>query len=259
MIQRYLLNSTRLLARQKPTAIASVASSFRRYLNIQTAQTPNKDALKFIPGVTILPEEYNTIEFTNSSQTANSPLAAHLFAIEGVKSLMLGKTFITVEKDASYDWSSIKPTVYTTVDKYLSSGESVLASNHNLEVSTVNEDDDEIVAMIKELIDTRIRPAIQDDGGDIEFRGFEPDGTVLMKLQGACRSCDSSEVTLKNGIESMLMHYIEEVTGVRQVLDVEEEISLREFEKLENKLKQEKQHATLGHQPSLHSSAPPAL
>jgi len=102
-----------------------------------------------------------------------------------------------------------------------------------------NDDDDEVVAMIKELLETRIRPAIQEDGGDIEFRGFE-NGLVSLKLRGACRTCDSSTVTLKNGIESMLMHYIEEVKGVNQVLDEEEEIAIKEFARFEEKLRQQK-------------------
>jgi Fe-S cluster biogenesis protein NfuA len=102
-----------------------------------------------------------------------------------------------------------------------------------------NEGDDEVVGMIKELLESRIRPAIQEDGGDIEFRGFN-DGQVLLKLRGACRTCDSSTVTLKNGIESMLMHYIEEVKGVQQILDQEEEIAIQEFAKFEEKLRLQK-------------------
>lgn len=96
----------------------------------------------------------------------------------------------------------------------------------------IKDDDDEVVAMIKELLETRVRPAIQDDGGDLEYRGFR-DGIVMLKLRGACRTCDSSTVTLKNGIESMLMHYIEEVKGIEQVLDEEEEIAMQEFAKFE--------------------------
>lgn len=103
----------------------------------------------------------------------------------------------------------------------------------------IKDDDDEVVAMIKELLETRVRPAIQDDGGDIEYRGFH-DGIVLLKLRGACRTCDSSTVTLKNGIESMLMHYIEEVKGIEQVLDEEEEIAMKEFARFEEKLRQQK-------------------
>jgi len=102
-----------------------------------------------------------------------------------------------------------------------------------------NENDSEVVGMIKELLETRIRPSIQEDGGDIDYRGFEG-GIVLLKLRGACRTCDSSTVTLKNGIEAMLMHYVEEVKGVVQVLDQEEEIAELEFAKFEEKLKQQR-------------------
>jgi len=100
-----------------------------------------------------------------------------------------------------------------------------------------DENDSEVVSMIKELLETRIRPSIQDDGGDIEFRGFTDEGMVLLKLRGACRTCDSSTVTLKNGIEGMLMHYIEEVKGVNQIFDQEEEIAMLEFQKFEERLR----------------------
>ena len=104
-----------------------------------------------------------------------------------------------------------------------------------------DENDSEVVSMIKELMETRIRPAIQEDGGAIEFRGFDEEtGSVKLKLRGACRTCDSSTVTLKNGIEAMLCHYIVEAKGVEQVLDEEEEVALREFQKFEEKLKREK-------------------
>lgn len=112
-------------------------------------------------------------------------------------------------------------------------------AGHEEDSLAYNEDDSEVVGMVKELLETRIRPAIQEDGGDIEFRGFEG-GNVLLKLRGACRTCDSSTVTLKNGIEGMLMHYIEEVKGVIQVLDPEEEIASREFAKFEEKLRQQR-------------------
>ena len=104
---------------------------------------------------------------------------------------------------------------------------------------SILEDDTETVQMIKELLETRVRPAIQEDGGDIEFRGFE-DGWVKLKLRGACRTCDSSTVTLRNGIESMLQHYIEDVKGVDQVMDQEESIAMHEFAKFEEKLRQQK-------------------
>ena len=109
------------------------------------------------------------------------------------------------------------------------------------EAAEADADDLEIVSMIKELIETRIRPAIQDDGGDIEYKAFDEEtGTVFLKLQGACKSCSASEDTLKHGIESMLKHYVEEVQEVEQILDPEEEIALKEFERLEQNLKSKK-------------------
>jgi Fe-S cluster biogenesis protein NfuA len=125
--------------------------------------------------------------------------------------------------------------VNTVADKAGEAGQ----GGQEVDTLAYDENDDEVVTMIKELLETRIRPAIQEDGGDIDFRGFN-DGQVLLKLRGACRTCDSSTVTLKNGIESMLMHYIEEVKGVQQVLDQEEEIAIKEFEKFEEKLRQQK-------------------
>ena len=146
------------------------------------------------------------------------------------------------------NWAHIKPEVFSLITEAVTSGEQIVntvdkaAGGEDVggeESLSVNEEDSEVVSMIKELLETRIRPAIQEDGGDIEFRGFE-DGMVMLKLRGACRTCDSSTVTLKNGIESMLMHYIEEVKGVTQVLDQEEEIAMKEFELFEEKLRQQK-------------------
>jgi len=161
-----------------------------------------------------------------------------------------GTDFITVTKAADANWAHVKPEVFSLITEAVTSGASIVNVAENefgedgqerLEEDSLsyNENDSEVVGMIKELLETRIRPAIQEDGGDIEFRGFEG-GNVLLKLRGACRTCDSSTVTLKNGIEGMLMHYIEEVKGVVQVLDQEEEIALQEFAKFEEKLKQQK-------------------
>ena len=144
------------------------------------------------------------------------------------------------------NWAHIKPEVFSLITEAVSAGEQIVATSDKAadgsgppqeeDSLAIKDDDDEVVAMIKELLETRVRPAIQDDGGDLEFRGFR-DGIVLLKLRGACRTCDSSTVTLKNGIESMLMHYIEEVKGIEQVLDEEEEIAIKEFAKFEEKLK----------------------
>lgn len=141
-----------------------------------------------------------------------SPLAAKLFNVDGITSVFFGSNYITVSKDSSVPWAHIKPEVFSLISEYVASGQpmvnvaqgSAAGEGQESEEDSLayNEDDDEVVGMIKELLETRIRPAIQEDGGDIEFRGFQ-DGIVMLKLRGACRTCDSSTVTLKNGIESM--------------------------------------------------------
>lgn len=222
---------------------------------IQTESTPNPDALKFNPNTNVLPEGFPSafLEYMNPRSTLApphpSPLAAKLFNVDGITSVFFGSNYITVSKDSSVPWAHIKPEVFSLISEYVASGQpmvnvtqgSAAGEGQESEEDSLayNEDDDEVVGMIKELLETRIRPAIQEDGGDIEFRGFQ-DGVVMLKLRGACRTCDSSTVTLKNGIESMLMHYITEVTGVEQVLDEEEEVALKEFAKFEEKLRQQK-------------------
>ncbi|KAF3921347.1 hypothetical protein ABW20_dc0101763 [Dactylellina cionopaga] len=221
--------------RSIPTS--SAIFSQRRTLFIQTAPTPNPDALKFIPGLPILPEKASTIEYTDGRQTANSPLARSLFQLDGVQSVFYGQDFITVTKTSDSHWTYLKPEVFALITEYLNNGAPVVQGEIAASEDTAHQEgDSEVVSMIKELLDTRIRPAIQEDGGDIEYRGFTDAGHVLLKLRGACRTCDSSTVTLKNGIESMLMHYIEEVKGVTQVLDQEEEVAQREFERFEANL-----------------------
>jgi len=170
--------------------------------------------------------------------------------VDGVSSVFYGSDYITVSKDSSVPWAHVKPEVFSLITEAVTSGQPMVrtaenrageAGHEGMEEDSLayNENDSETVSMIKELLETRIRPAIQEDGGDIEFRGFV-DGQVLLKLRGACRTCDSSTVTLKNGIESMLMHYIDSITGVQQVLDQEEEVAMAEFAKFEEKLRQQK-------------------
>lgn len=180
-----------------------------------------------------------------------SPLAAQLMNVEGVTSVFYGKDYITITKDSSTPWPHVKPEVFSLITEAITSGQPIVKTVETKAGEEAGQgsaaetaasyapEDQEIVEQIEELLETRIRPAIQEDGGDIEFRGFH-DGQVLLKLRGACRTCDSSTVTLKNGIESMLMHYIEEVKGVQQVLDQEEEMALSEFAKFEEKLKSAK-------------------
>lgn len=190
-----------------------------RNLFIQTADTPNENALKFLPSTQLL-QENETREFLSGREAAISPLAMKLFTIDGVKSIMLGSNFITVEKSTEdIEWALLKPEIFSILTEFLTNGTPIIMDDAPLTNDMqFNEEDDEVVSMIKELIFTRIRPAIQDDGGDIEFVSFEEDtGVVYLRLKGACRSCDSSSVTLKNGIESMLKYYIEEVQEVRPV------------------------------------------
>ena len=156
-----------------------------------------------------------------------SPLAARLFNVDGVTSIFYGPDFITVTKAEDSNWAHIKPEVFSLITEAVTSGEVLVTTMESTgqeagqEAGTDSlqheEADDEVVQMIKELLDTRIRPSIQEDGGDIEYRGFQ-NGNVLLKLRGACRTCDSSTVTLKNGIESMLMHYVRASTFPFQFL-----------------------------------------
>jgi len=234
----------------------SAASIGRRTLFIQTETTPNPDALKFNPNERVLPESIASpfLEYLTPRSTLApphpSPLAAKLLNIDGVTSVFFGVDYITVTKDNATPWAHVKPEVFAIITESMHSGQTIVntvedKAGESGQGGTENdslaydENDSEVIGMIKELLETRVRPAIQEDGGDIEFRGFE-DGKVLLKLRGACRTCDSSTVTLKNGIESMLMHYIEEVKSVEQVLDQEEEIALAEFAKFEEKLRQQK-------------------
>ncbi|KAF8242006.1 HIRA-interacting protein 5, partial [Wilcoxina mikolae CBS 423.85] len=214
-----------------------------RSMFIQTETTPNPSALKFLPGVSVLPSGAQSMEYLDGRETHSSPLARKLFSVDGIRSVFYGPDFITVTKSEDANWAHIKPEVFSLITEALNAGGSVVTVGETVmaEDTAPQEGDSEVVAMIKELLDTRIRPAIQEDGGDIEFRGFdEGKGEVKLKLRGACRTCDSSTVTLKNGIESMLMHYIEEVKMVTQVMDQEEEIAAKEFERFEERLRMAK-------------------
>lgn len=213
------------LPHSHPSSLSSSLIS-RRTIFIQTEGTPNPDAIKFLPNHRVLPDNLPTpfIEYLNPRSTISppysSPLAAQLMNIDGVKAVFYGADFITVTKDADANWAHIRPEVFALITEAVTSGQKIVnvaekkdgagaegASGEELDSLAYDENDSEVVGMIKELLETRIRPAIQEDGGDIEFRGFV-DGDVKLKLRGACRTCDSSTVTLKNGIEGMLMHYV---------------------------------------------------
>jgi len=186
--------------------------------------------------------DHGTAEFLDTRASLSSPLAIRLMGVEGVRAIFYGPDFVTVSKDSQNPWAVIKPEVYSILMEFFSSGQSLFRSAKDREDAgpqdtKILDTDSETVAMIKELLETRVRPAIMEDGGDIEYRGFEND-IVKVRLKGSCRGCDSSAVTLKTGIERMLMHYIPEVKGVEQILDQEEEIAFNEFSKLEKRLAQ---------------------
>lgn len=184
---------------------------------IQTESTPNPATLKFLPGRTVLGE--GAADFPTRASAEKSPLARRLFEIEGVAGVMFGPDFITVTK-AGLDWPQLKPMVLGAIMEHFTQGlplieGEVVRGDAKEEYDAA---DEEIVVQIKELLETRVRPAVAQDGGDITFRGFESkSGTVFLNLRGACAGCPSSTATLKNGIENMLRHYIPEVNAVEAV------------------------------------------
>ena len=180
---------------------------------IQTEQTPNPATLKFLPGREVLGA--GTADFTSSEAAANSPLAQRLFAIQGVAGIFLGADFVTVTKADEREWHLLKPAILGVIMEHFTAGRPVLTAPADAAAEVaVAEGDQEVVAQIKELLDTRVRPAVAQDGGDIVFQGYDK-GVVFLHMQGACAGCPSSTATLKMGIENMLRHYIPEVVEVR--------------------------------------------
>ncbi|PKI84442.1 hypothetical protein MVES1_001589 [Malassezia vespertilionis] len=232
--------------------LLAVLAPQRRTMFIQTESTPNADSLKFLPGCTVM--DKGTAEFTDKRESMSSPLAKNLFALDGVTGVFYGPDFVSVNKDGDTPWSTIKPEIYSNMMEFFTAGHALFPDpNSSMAASdtTILDTDSEVVAMIKELLDTRVRPAIQEDGGDLEYRGFgeDTDGIVRVKLKGSCRGCDSSTVTLKAGIERMLMHYVPEVKGVEQVLGEEETVALDELAKLEERLQKHREERDRGFSP----------
>lgn len=182
---------------------------------IQTEQTPNPATLKFLPGRDVMSQ--GTADFTDPAAATRSPLAERLFRIEGVSGVFLGSDFVTVTKTMDQDWMVLKPAILGIIMEHFTAGRPVILAEEVAQDAVEDgAEDDEVSAVIRELIDTRVRPAVAQDGGDILFRGFE-DGVVYLHMQGACSGCPSSTATLKMGIENMLRHYVPEVVEVRAV------------------------------------------
>ncbi len=182
---------------------------------IETESTPNPATLKFLPGASVMGN--GTADFAAPETAERSPLATALFGLPGVARVFLGGDFVTITKSEGVEWQALKPQVLGALMEHLVAGRPVIEGD---EVVAAEEDilpeDQEIVEQIKELLDTRVRPAVASDGGDIVFRGYR-DGVVRLHMQGACSGCPSSAATLKHGIENMLRHYVPEVVSVEQV------------------------------------------
>lgn len=178
---------------------------------IETETTPNPATLKFLPGRTVM--EQGTANFADADAATRSPLALRLFGLDGVTQVFFGADFVTVSKADETSWSELKPAVLGALVEHFTSGEPLLTGAAE---PTAEEEDDEVVSQIKELIETRVRPAVAADGGDIIFEAFT-DGVVYLQMHGSCSGCPSSTATLKAGIENMLRHYIPEVVEVRAV------------------------------------------
>jgi len=223
---------------------------FIRSLFIQTTPTPNENAMKFSPQGEAVMKDGSSMEFYSIREASRSPLARTLLMLDGVKSVYFGPDFITVMKEPDFSWNTLKPEVFEAITTAYASGEPIYndvpggeagAGATSLEGvitdTTILETDSDVVAMIKELMETRIKPAVAEDGGNIIFRGFdEESGVVSVELQGACSSCSSSSVTLKMGVQNMLMHYIPEVKEVVEVKGEAAQVAEAEFENLEKKL-----------------------
>ena len=183
---------------------------------IQTESTPNPATLKFLPGQSVL--EMGTADFPSVEAAAKSPLASRIFAVGGVTGVFFGNDFVSVTKADEVDWDHIKPAILGAVMEHYQSGAPVMDDADQPESGHAEHsgEDAEVVGQIKELLDTRVRPAVAQDGGDITFHGFDR-GVVYLHMQGACAGCPSSTLTLKMGIENLLRHYIPEVTEVRPV------------------------------------------
>ena len=185
---------------------------------IQTETTPNPATLKFLPGRTVLAS--GTLEMRDRSEAVKSPLAERLFDVNGVSGVFLGSDFITVTKSDS-EWPQLKPAILGVIMEHFMSGQPILASgalggSDEDEGEFFEAGDETIVATIKELLDTRVRPAVAQDGGDITFKGFR-DGVVYLNMKGACSGCPSSTATLKHGVQNLLRHFVPEVQEVEAV------------------------------------------
>ena len=183
-------------------------------MDIKTEVTPNPSSLKFLPGKTVM--EKGTADFRNMEEAKRSPFALNLFKIDGVEGVFFGSDFISITKGDNHEWQMLKSSISETIIECYKSGTAIMLQEEEDNTDTSNAEDNEAVIKIKEIIDTKVRPAVAKDGGDIIFQSFD-NGIVYLHMQGSCSGCPSSTATLKAGIENMLKHYIPEVREVRAV------------------------------------------
>lgn len=191
---------------------------------VKTFTTPNPHFLKFQPGKDVFPGD-STYDITDKTKALVSPLASKLFEIKGINRVLYGSDFISVGKEELTDWTELKPMIIDEIVKHYTKNENLfnVEINDEAEDTKIKEDDTEAVKLIKEIISSRIRPNLQDDGGDVKYIRFdEESGIVYLKMKGACGTCGHSESTLKNGIEKMLVHFVAEVKSVEEI-DSDEE------------------------------------
>lgn len=240
IIQPTLKNFTTNTNNHAHNITTTLQQQQQRNVFIQTAETPNPASVKFIPGVPVLEADktggVTSANFNSPLEAYRSPLAKALFKVDGVKGVFLGHNFITVTLDLEkYEWTNMYTFIYEAITSFYQSGKPALQPDAEQNKDTaLQEDDDEIIIAIKEILETKVRPMVQEDGGDVVFIKFE-DGIVYLQLQGSCTSCPSSTITLKHGIENMMMHYVPEVEEVRQWESEADEASNEQLKKLEDK------------------------
>ena len=183
-------------------------------MDIQTEVTPNPSSLKFLPGKIVMEKE--TADFRNVEEAKRSPFALNLFKIDGVEGVFFGSDFISITKNDNNEWQMLNPSISETIIEYYKSGAAIMLQEEEDKTGISNTEDNEAVIKIKKIIDTKVRPAVAKDGGDITFQSFD-NGIVYLQMKGSCSGCPSSTATLKAGIENMLKHYIPEVREVRPV------------------------------------------
>ena len=183
-------------------------------MDIQTEFTPNPSSLKFLPGKIVM--EKGTADFRNVEKAKHSPLALNLFKIDGVEGVFFGSDFISITKSDNHDWQMLKPSISETIIKHYKSGAAIMLQEEQDKTGTSTTEDNEAVIKIKKILDTKVRPAVARDGGDITFQSFD-NGIVYLHMKGSCSGCPSSTATLKAGIENMLKHYVPEVREVQPI------------------------------------------